>query len=65
MTEETTMITVNMKTLTELNARVGECQTFETFKDVYLQYLDACIGELGAEEDRLKDAAREILGLNE
>lgn len=43
----------------------GIIPTFEDLRSAILDYLDLCIGELRTEDEKLKDAAREILGLKE
>jgi hypothetical protein len=57
------MVIVSIEVLTKYRSRVAGCETFEAFKDALLDYLDSCIVEAEAEEERLKQAAKEILGM--
>ena len=58
------MVTSTLEEIEIHRAHVANCSTFQEFKEAQLQYLDACVAKLLEEDEKLKDAAREILGLN-
>ena len=57
------MVTSTMAEILLHRNRIAECNTFEAFKAAQLQYLDSCVEKLRVEEEKLKEAAREFLGL--